>query len=120
MVVYRIKKFDEMRKTLYCGIYAVFEVTNVSSRSDRHPKLSENRYYGYLEDTIQCDFNSFKLVMFVVKWYRLRLNQHDHDKTIIEHDNGFSMVNTRLFEPGMEPMFFQANVNKYFTLRFQV
>ena len=41
--------------------------------------------------------------MFVVKWYRLLLNQRDPDRTIIEHDNGFTMVNTRLFEPGTEP-----------------
>ena len=38
---YRIKKLDEIKKTSYCGISAVFEVTNVSYRSDRHPELSE-------------------------------------------------------------------------------
>ena len=31
------------------------------------------------------------------------MNQRDLDKTIIEHDNGFTMVNTRLFEPGIDP-----------------
>ena len=31
------------------------------------------------------------------------MNQRDPDRTIIEHDNGFTMVNTRLFEPRMEP-----------------
>ena len=31
------------------------------------------------------------------------MNQLDSDRTIIEHDNGFTMVNTRLFEPGMDP-----------------
>ena len=31
------------------------------------------------------------------------MNQRDPDKTIIEHDNGFTMVNTRLFELGTEP-----------------
>ena len=56
-----------------------------------------------MEDILQCNFNSFKVVPFVVKWYILRLNQCDPDKTIIEHDNGFTMVNTRLFEPGKEP-----------------
>ena len=96
---YRIKKLDEKNKTSYCGISAAFGVTNVSSRSDRHPKLLENQYYGYLEYILQCDFNSFKVVTFVVKWYRLQLNQHDPNKTIIKHDNGFTMVNTRLFEP---------------------
>ena len=94
---YRIKKLDETKKTSYCGISAVFEVTNVSSRSNRHPELSENRYYGYLEDILQCEFKSFKLVLFVVKWYRLRLNQRDLDRTIIEYDNGFTIVNARLF-----------------------
>ena len=41
--------------------------------------------------------------MIVVKWYRLRLNQHDLDKTIIEHDNGFTMVNTTMFESRIGP-----------------
>ena len=31
------------------------------------------------------------------------MNQRDPDKTIIEHDNGFTMVNTRLCKPRMEP-----------------
>jgi hypothetical protein len=29
---------DDKMKTSYCGITAVFKVTNVSSRSDRHPE----------------------------------------------------------------------------------
>jgi len=95
---YHIKKLDETKKTSDSGITAVFEVTNVSSRSDRHPEFSENRYYGYLEDIIDCDFKSFKIILFVVKWYRLRLNQRDPDRTVIEHANGFTMVNTRLLE----------------------
>ena len=100
---YHIKKLDETMKTSNCGISVVFEVTSVSSRSDIHPKLSENQHYGYLEDILQCDFKSFKIVLFVVKWYRLKLNQCDPNRTIIEHDNGFTMVNKRLFEPGIEP-----------------
>jgi hypothetical protein len=60
----------------------------------------KNRYYGYLDDIIECDFKSFKLVMFEVKWYRLQMNEHDPDRTVIEHANGFTMVNTRTFEPG--------------------
>ena len=87
---YHVENLDERKKTSYFGISVVFEVTNVSSRSDRHPKLSKNRYYGYLEDILLCDFNSFKVVMFVVKWYMLRLNQRDPDRTIIEHDNIFT------------------------------
>ena len=39
---YRIKKLDETKKTYDSGIIVVFEVTNVSSRSERHPELSEN------------------------------------------------------------------------------
>ena len=100
---YCIKKMDDTKKKSYCGISVVFEVTNVSSRSDRHPELLENLYYEYLKDILQCEFKSFKVVMFIVKWYKLRLNQHDLDRTIIEHDNGVTMVNTRLFEPGTKP-----------------
>ena len=68
-----------------------------------HLEVLENQYYGYLKGIIQCDFKSFKVVLFVFKWYRLRLNQRDSDRTIIEHDNRFTMVNTRLFELGTEP-----------------
>ena len=31
------------------------------------------------------------------------MNQRDPNRTIVEDDNGFTMVNTRLFEPGMDP-----------------
>jgi hypothetical protein len=61
-----IKQLDETRKNYDSGITAVFQVTNVSSRSDKQPRESENRYYGYLNDILECDFNSFKLVMFNV------------------------------------------------------
>jgi hypothetical protein len=66
-----IKKLDKKRKTSNCGITVVFEVTNVSYRSDRHLEVYENRYYGYLEEILECDFKSFKIVFLDVKWYRL-------------------------------------------------
>jgi hypothetical protein len=37
-------------KTYDSGITAVFQVTNVSSRSDKHLEVFENRYYGFLDD----------------------------------------------------------------------
>jgi hypothetical protein len=43
---FRIKKLDEKMKTYDSGITAVFQVTNVSSRSDRHPEVSENDTMG--------------------------------------------------------------------------
>ena len=61
--IYRIKNLDETNKTSDFGIFAVSEVTNVSSRSDKNLELTKNRYYGYLEDILQCDFKSFKVVM---------------------------------------------------------
>jgi hypothetical protein len=30
----------------------------------------------------------------------LQMNERDPDRTFIEHANGFTMVNTRMFEPG--------------------
>ena len=50
-----IKKLDDKKKTFDSGITVVFQVTNVSSRSDKHPKVSKNRYYGYLKDIIELD-----------------------------------------------------------------
>ena len=64
---FRVKQLDDNRKTSDSGITAVFQVTNVSSRSDRHPRESENRYYGFLDDIVECDFNSLKIVLFNVK-----------------------------------------------------
>ena len=90
-----IKKLDEKMKNSDSGIPVVFKVNNVSSRSDRHPREYENRYYGFLDDIFECDFNSFKLVMFNVKWYKLRMNECDLDITIIQHANTFTTVNTR-------------------------
>ena len=98
-----IKMLDDKMKTSDCGITAVFKVTNISSRSESNPEETENRYYGHLEDIIECDFNSFKIVLFEVKWYRLLMHEHDPKINFIEHDNGFTMVNTRAFEPGIEP-----------------
>ena len=101
---FHIKKLDDKRKTFDYGITTIFQVTYVSSRGDRHPKVSENRYYGYLEDLLECDFiNSFKVVLFEVKWYRIRMNEHDPKINVIDHANGFTMVNTRALEPGTEP-----------------
>ena len=95
-----IKNLDDKKKTFYCGITIVFQVTNVSSRSDKHPEVSENRYYGYLEDIIECDFCSFKIVIFEVKWYKIQMNECDLGRTVIDHANGFTMVKIRALEPG--------------------
>ena len=45
---------------------------------------------------------------------QLQLNQHDPDRTIIEHDNGFTMVNTRLFEPGINPYVLPSQCEQVF------
>jgi hypothetical protein len=111
---FRIKMLDDKMKTLDCGIAAVFKVTNICSRSDRNPKETENRYYGLLEDIIECDFNSFKIVLFEFKWYRLRIHECDPKRTVIEHDNGFIMVNTREFEPGTEPYVLPSQCEQVF------
>ena len=55
-----IKKLDDKKKTFDSGIAQVFQVINVSSRSNKHPEVSENRFYGYLEDIIECDLIHLK------------------------------------------------------------
>ena len=59
-----IKRLDDKIKTSDCSITAVFKVNKISSRTERHLEETENRYYGNLEDIIECDFNSFKIVWF--------------------------------------------------------
>ena len=111
---FHIKRLDDKMKTSDCSITAVFKVTNVSSRTDRHPKETENRYYGHLEDIIECDFNSFKIVLFEVEWYRLQMHERDPERTVIEHTNGFTMVNTRAFEPGTKPYVLPSQCEQVF------
>ena len=89
---FHIKDLDDTKRICDSGKSAVFQVTNISSRNDLHPRQSQNRYYGILVDILECDFNSFKLVLFVIKWYRLLLNQNDPNRTIIEHENRIPMI----------------------------
>jgi hypothetical protein len=54
-----------------------------------------------LDDISECDFKSFKIILCEVKWYRLQINERDPKRTVIQQDNGFTMVNTRTFESGL-------------------
>jgi hypothetical protein len=99
---FHVKSVDDMKKTTDLGITTMFQVTNVSSRSEKHPRLTKNRYYGYWDDISKCDLKSFKIIQFEVKWYRLQINERDPERIVIQHDNGFTMVNTRTFELGLE------------------
>jgi len=91
---------DEKIKTSDSRITAVFQVINVASRGDIHLEVSDSRYYEYLHDIHECDFKLFKLVLFNVKWFRPRVHERYPDRTVIEHANGFTMVNRRNVEPG--------------------
>ena len=64
-----------------------------------HAQQYENQYYDILDDIFECNFNSFKLILFVIKLCRLWMNQNDPNRIFIEHDSGFTMINTRSFEP---------------------
>ena len=61
-----------------------------------------------------CDFKSFKLVLFDVKWYKIRMNECDPDRTFTEHDNGFIMVNTRSFELRIDHYFLSSRCEHVF------
>jgi len=41
--------------------------------------------------------------MFNVKWFRLRIHEPDPNRTIVEHANTFTMVDTRNIKPGSKP-----------------
>jgi hypothetical protein len=55
-----------------------------------------------LDDIIERDFKSFKIILFEVKWYHLWINERDPEGIVIQHENGFTMVNTMTFELGLE------------------
>ena len=105
---FHIKQLDETRKNYDSGITAVFQVTNVSSSCDGHPREFENRYYGYLNNILERHFNSFKLVLFNVKWYRLRMHERDEERTIIQHANEFLMIKTMVFGRGHDRYVFPS------------
>jgi hypothetical protein len=111
---FRIKQLDETNKTSDSGIIVVFQVTNVSSRSGIRPRESENRYHGFLNDIIECDFNSFELVLFNVKWYRLQMHEHDEERTIIQHANGFLMIKKTVFEKSNDRYVFPSQREQVF------
>ena len=66
-----IKKLDDNKKICNSTISAVFQVTNISFGNDLHPQESQNQYYEILFDILDCDINSFKLSLFIFKWYKL-------------------------------------------------
>ena len=68
-----------------------------------------------MDDILEWDFNSFKIVLFVIKRFRLQLNRNDPDRTVIEHDSGFTMINTRSFETvGGEPYVLPSQCEQVF------
>jgi hypothetical protein len=111
---FRIRESDETRKTYDSGITIVFQVTNVSSRSDKYAQKSENKYYGYSKDILKCDYNSFTIVLFNVKWYRLKMNEHDDERTIIQCANGFPMIKTMVFEGQNDLYVFRSQCESIF------
>jgi hypothetical protein len=42
------------------------------------------------------------------------MNEHDLERTVIEHANGFTMVNTRTFEPGKKIYVLPSQCEKVF------
>jgi hypothetical protein len=88
---YHIKDLDDNKKTLDYGINTTFEVINISHKGDRHPVTTNIRYYGYLEDILELDFNSSKVVLFKIRWYWVLLQ--GVERTNIDHDKIFTMTN---------------------------
>ena len=80
----------------------------------RHPKEYANSYYGYFEDILECDFNSFKLVMLDTKWYRLRMHEHGEERTVIQHANRFLMIKTIVFEGRNDRYVFPSQCEQVF------
>ena len=42
------------------------------------------------------------------------MNEHDPKRTVIEHANGFTMVNTRALESGIEPYVLSSQCEQVF------
>jgi hypothetical protein len=42
------------------------------------------------------------------------MHERDHERIVIEHDNRFTMVNTRAFEPGTEPCVLSSQCEQVF------
>lgn len=112
-----MKKLDDKKRTCDSGISAVFQVTNISSRNDLHRRESQIDTMPFWLIYLIVTLIPSKF-LFVMKWYRLRLNQNNPDRAFIKHDNGFPIINTRLFEPvGEEPCVLPIQYEKVFYLK---
>jgi hypothetical protein len=52
--------------------------------------------------------------MLDVKWYRLRMHEHDEEITFIQHANGFPMIKTTMFERGHDRYVFPSQCEHAF------
>jgi hypothetical protein len=88
-------------KSITSGINENFQVTDTSHGGDKHMITSDFRYYAYLEDILDVDFKSFKVVLFKVRWYIFF--PQDDEMIVIDHDNGFIMIKTTRYDPNLDP-----------------
>jgi hypothetical protein len=49
-----------------------------------------------------------------VKWYMLRMHEHDEERTVIRHANGFSMIKTMVFEKANHRYVFSSQCEQVF------
>jgi len=61
---------------------------------------------------LKLDFNFLKVVFFEVRWYILLLQ--GVDITIIDHDNGFTMINTTRHELSTHQYVLSSQCEKVF------
>ena len=48
------------------------------------------------------------------------MHEHDPERNVIKHANGFTMVNARAFEPGTEPYVLPSQCEQVFYSRYRV
>ena len=70
---YCTKYMDDKKKACDSGITTIFYLTNFSLKGDKHLITFDLSYYGCLEDILDVDFKSFKVVMFKSRRYKLFL-----------------------------------------------
>jgi len=109
---YRVRKLDENRKTIDCGIATYFIVDFQSHVRDGNIKTDTLRYYGLIEDILELNFRSFKVVLFEAKWFR-NIVVGNHPTTYM-HENGFCIINHTRFEQTDEPYVFPDQCEQIF------
>lgn len=87
-VLFRTRKRDDTRTTQNSGVSIQASVMQVASAKDKNPVVSEELFYGTIDEIWELDYRFFRIVVFKCSW----ANNNDAVKV---DDMGLTLVNLK-------------------------